>query len=447
MYKLSIRLLIFSLAIVSFLSSGIFQNICYAQEKDNTTKKIIDNSKQLSLVGDIDARANVYVFAKIPGKVEKINVDVGSKVQKGEVLAVVEHVELELNVRQSKALVESAKSGLEQAKALSEINVISNVEQAQAGLAAATATFEQARDLSQIQTESQVAQAKAGLEAAKSMYEKAIEGARKQERRQIEATVEQAKASLDNAESNFERAKKLYEQGAISKQAYEGAETQLTVAQAQYDAAQQQLNLVEEGTREQDIQAAEAQVKQAEASLEIAQKLETTKSWERDIELAESQLKQAMAVLKLATAAQDAKTWELEIRRAEMALEQAQVGLELAQKKLADAIITAPISGVVSMRTVDLGGMASPQSPIFEIIDMDVVIAKVSVSEADLNKIKVGQEASVFVDALENPAKGKVTLISPKLDKMTRTTMVEITIENRDHKLKPGMFARAKIEI
>jgi len=279
------------------------------------------------------------------------------------------------------------------------------------------------------------------------MYEKAKEGARKQERRQVEATVEQARAGLDNAQSNFERAKKLYEQGAISKQAYEGAETQLTVAQAQYDAAQQQLNLVEEGTRVQDIQAAEAQVKQAEAALEIAQKLETTKSWERDIELAESQLKRAMAILKLATAAQDAKTWELEIKRAEMSLEQAQVGLELAQKKLSDATITAPISGVVSMRTVDLAGMASPQSPIFEIVDIDVVIAKVSVAEADLGKVKIGQEASVFVDALESSAKGKVTLVSPKLDKMTRTVMVEITIENRDHKLKPGMFARAKIEI
>ncbi len=61
---------------------------------------------------------------------QELNVEVGSSVSKGNILAVVEHEELKLGVRQ-------AKAGLRQAEALSKINIISQVEQAQAGLSAA----------------------------------------------------------------------------------------------------------------------------------------------------------------------------------------------------------------------------------------------------------------------------------------------------------------------
>ena len=449
---------VFIISIYLMIAAGLishYGSLCYAQAasaQKNTGEAEVpisvgDAGQQLLLVGDIEPQARVFVFPKVPGKIEQLNVEVGSAVREGDVLAVIEHEELELGVRQARAIVESAKASLEQAEALSEINVTSKTEQAQAGLSAARATYEQAKDLSLTQTRTQVAQAQALLEAAKATLRKAEEGARKQERKQVEAALEQAKANLANARSNYDRAKKLYEQGAISKQTYEGAETQFSVAEAQYETAVQQLDLVQEGAREEDIEAAKAQVRQAEAALEMAKRMEDTRSWERDIALAEAQLQQAEAVFKVASAAEKARTWEAEIRRAEMAVEQAKAGLDLAQKKLSDATITAPISGIISMRNTDLGGMAAPQSPIFEVVDMDVVKAEVSIVESDLHKIKVGYEALVSVDALQEPMSGKVTLISPTLDKMTRTTMVEISIENKDHKLRPGMFARAKVGV
>jgi RND family efflux transporter MFP subunit len=217
------------------------------------------------------------------------------------------------------------------------------------------------------------------------------------------------------------------------------------VAEAQYEAAIQQLSLVNEGAREEDIQAVEAQVRQAQAALQMAEKLETTKSWEKDIALAEAQVEQAEAMLKVALASEESRIWEIEITQAEMAVEQATVALELSQEQLSDATISAPISGVVSRRTTDMGGMALPQAPVFEIVDMDVVKAKVSIAESDLYKIETGNEAMVSVDALQEAVMGKITLISPIIDKMTRTAMVEISIDNRDHSLRPGMFARAKI--
>lgn len=74
-------------------------------------------------------------------------------------------------------------------------------------------------------------------------------------------------------------------------------------------------------------------------------------------------------------------------------------------------------------------------------VDIEVMKAEVNIAESDFYKIKQGDEALVSVDAIKEPIKGKVTLISPVLDKMTHTATVEITVDNKDYKLKPGMFA------
>jgi len=450
---------IFSIIAISLITVGLVLYInAYAQNDNETnsmnkkrannlakSEDVPDISQELSLVGDIEPEAQVFIFAKIPGEVEKLNVEVGKSVNKGDVLAVLEHDELELDVRQAKATLRAAESGLAQAKALAKIKIDSQVRQAKAGVAAAKAALEQVKDLSFKRTETQITQAEAVLEAIKASFKKIKEGARDEERKQVQATVKQAKASLDNAQSNYERMKNLFEQNAISKQTLEGVETQYTVAKAQYEAAKQQLKLLDEGAREEDIQAVEAQVKQAEAALELAQKMADTKSWEKDIAMANAQVNQAEAALETAMALKKAKSWETEIIGAETSVEQAQVALELAEKKLSDTFITATISGIVSMRNVDQGDMASQQNPLFQIVDMDVVKAKVSITEADLYKIQVGDEAEVFVDALSEPVKGTVTLISPIIDKMSRTATVEITVDNEDYKLRPGMFARAKL--
>ncbi|MFC1714693.1 efflux RND transporter periplasmic adaptor subunit [Candidatus Poribacteria bacterium] len=412
-------------------------------QKDRPTE-VRDTMEILSLVGDIEARTQVFVLPKVPGEVQELNVEVGASVSKGDILAVVEHEELELGVRQAKAALEAAKAGLRQTEALSKINIISQVEQAQAGLSAAKVTLDQAKALSFTQTIAQVTQAEAGLAAIKANMKKAKEGARKQEKKQVEASVEQARAGLENARSNHERMKELFERGSTSQQTFEASETQLDVAEAQYEAARQQLDLLDEGSRKEDIEALEAQVRQAEAALEIAKKLEETRNWEKDIALVEAKLEQAEALFKLAKASEESRTWEDEIIRASMTVEQAKIALELAQKQLSDATITAPISGIISMRNIELGGMASPQSPIFQIVDMDIVKAKVSITESNLYKIRLGDKAVVSVDALREPVEGKVTLISPTIDIMSRTTTVEITIDNSGHRLRPGMFARAE---
>jgi RND family efflux transporter MFP subunit len=252
---------------------------------------------------------------------------------------------------------------------------------------------------------------------------------------------------LDKAKSDLARIENLYAEGAVSQQTLEATRTGATVAEAQYEAASQQLKLVETGARDEDILAVESQVRQAEAGLELAKSMAETKSWEKDIEMAQGQFNQAKAGLETAKALEEAESWKAEITAAETGLKQAEAALGLAREGLSYATVTAPITGIVSSRFADEGAMAAPGAPLFNIVSMDKVKAVVEVTEADISKVSNGTEASISVAAFPEEVSGKVTLISPTLKAMSRTASVEITIDNPSHRLKPGMFARVSIPV
>jgi len=403
---------------------------------------------ELSLVGNIVAASEVTVSPKVGGKVVKILVDEGSKVNENDIIAKIQDTELKLQVQQAEAAVEAATVGLDQAKSLSEVRVRSQVAQAQAGFSSAEAALKQVQDLAEKRTLSQTEQAEAGLAALKASLKKIKAGARDEEKRQIEATVQQVKAGLDNAKADLERIENLFAEGAISKQTLDATRTGVTVAEAQYEAAQQQLKLVETGARDEDILAVESQVRQAEAGLELAKSMTDAKSWEQDIEMAQAGYNQAKAGLDTAKSLENAKSWEAEITAAGTGLKQAEAALGLAKEMLNNATITAPISGIVSQRFLDKGSMAAPGVPLFIIVDMDKVKAVVDVTEADIAKVSPGKEAYISVKALpKEQITGQITMISPTLKAMSRTVSVEVTIDNPSHKLKPGMFASVTIPV
>ena len=457
MKKILIIALIIIIAIAAILiRSAVRQQSGETIEAVAATVKAVEVMKaprgeirsELQLSGTIEASSRVTVFPEVPGKIIQMNVDEGARVTKGQTLAVVEHAELALQVRQAEAAHRAAQTAFNQAQQLAEVRVKSQIDQAGAQLTSAIVALQQVEDLSQTRTTSQVEQAQAGLQSLKANLEKIKRGARDEDLRQAEAAVAGAKASLTNARNNHNRMKKLFENGAISKQSFESAKTQLDIARSQYEVADEQRALIQNGARAEDVQAMEAQVAQAEAALKLAYAQADTKTWEKDRELAQSQVEAAGAMLRAAEALIDAKSWEAEIIAAETTMEQAKVALDLAQERLGDATITAPIAGILSMRYLDLGGLASPTAPIFEIVDMDTVKATVSVIEADLSKLDPeNQEPWIEVDALAQPVTGKISLISPVLNQASRSAKVEIAIDNAALHLKPGMFAKVKIPV
>jgi membrane fusion protein (multidrug efflux system) len=123
--------------------------------------------------------------------------------------------------------------------------------------------------------------------------------------------------------------------------------------------------------------------------------------------------------------------------------------------KFQPAEITAPVAGIVGRVYVDKGARVSPPDPgpgmgtaVLRIVNMDQVKVVVHIIEKDFAKIKLNQRAEVAVDAYpDEKFSGRVTLISPTISPTTRTASVEITIPNRDHRLKPGMFAQVDVII
>ena len=371
MKKFGIIILIILIAIAAIFIRSATRQRSSETEAVAATIKAVEVMKaprgeirsELQLSGTIEANSRVTVFPEVPGKIIQMDVDEGARVVKGQTLAIVEHAELGLQVRQAEAALRAAKTAFDQSQRLAEIRVKSQIDQAKAQLTSATVSLQQVEDLSQTRTTSQVDQAKAGLESLRANLEKIKRGARDEDLRQAEAALAGAKASLTNARSNHKRMKKLFENGAISKQSFESAKTQLDIAKSQYEVANEQRALIQNGAREEDIQAMAAQVAQAEAALKLAYAQADTKTWEKDKALAQSQVAAARAALEAAEALASAKSWEAEIIAAETAMEQAKVALSLAQERLGDATITAPIAGILSARLSGFGWVSITTCP------------------------------------------------------------------------------------
>ena len=402
---------------------------------------------ELNLSGTIMPNAKVSIFSKMAGQIVKMPVEVGQQVNKGDLLAVIEHEELLLNKRQAQAAYRSAEAAYNQVQKLARIQIEGQVAQAQASVSAAETSLQQVTDLSETRAKSQIQQAESGLASLQANLEKIKRGARAEDRQQAQAAVDQAKASLSNAKSNFERLQQLFEDGAISLQSFESSQTQLDISKAQYQMALEQQKLIEKGAQVEDIQSMEAQVEQAKAALSLAQVSSQTKSWEKDIALSKSQVEAAKAGLRTAQSSLEAKSWEVEIIAAETQMIRAQTTLNLVNKQLSDSSIEATITGVISARNFDLGSMAVPNVALFEIVQMEQLKVIINVIESDLTKISLGREVTINVDVSNTDIFGEIIRISPTLDLVSRSARVEIKVDNTIGQLKPGMFAKVNIPV
>ncbi len=129
-------------------------------------------------------------------------------------------------------------------------------------------------------------------------------------------------------------------------------------------------------------------------------------------------------------------------------VEQAEAAVKTAHSQLADATITAPISGVIGNRYYEVGDMASPAMPVVTIVQMDRVKITFYAAEEDLGKLAIGQVGNVTVKSYgDRVFEGKVTKISPVLDPLTRMAEVEVLIDNSQRLLKPGMYAQVSVTV
>jgi cobalt-zinc-cadmium efflux system membrane fusion protein len=101
------------------------------------------------------------------------------------------------------------------------------------------------------------------------------------------------------------------------------------------------------------------------------------------------------------------------------------------------------MSGVIDARNVGIGQSVEPNTSIFHISDRSQMIAVGRIHEESLLKVKVGQEARVRLIAYPDQVfVGKITVIDPNLDPLSRTVKMWVQLSNPQDLLKPNMFAR-----
>jgi HlyD family secretion protein len=261
------------------------------------------------------------------------------------------------------------------------------------------------------------------------------------------------------------------------------ADTELAIrrAQADRDQASAQLRLLQAGSRPEDIRQASAQLASAQADVKAAQaqldaasadvtrfenllranagsvKQRDDAVTKRDVAAA-----QVRAADQRAQAASDAlarlragsRPQEIAAAQARVASADAQIAA--LQKNLTDAVVKAPVGGIVTSKLADTGELLPPRGPIAVITDLDHAWANVYVDERRVPALKIGQPATIITDAGQR-LQGTITFISPKAEFTPRNVQtaeersklvyrVKVTADNTSGILKPGMPVEAELQ-
>jgi RND family efflux transporter MFP subunit len=108
--------------------------------------------------------------------------------------------------------------------------------------------------------------------------------------------------------------------------------------------------------------------------------------------------------------------------------------------------LISPISGIVTARNYDVGDMYSGAMPVLVVEQFKPVKIKINVSESLFSKVELGMPVYVTLDAYgDEKFEGKVSLIYPTIDVATHTFKVEVSVANKNERVRPGMFARVTL--
>jgi HlyD family secretion protein len=216
--------------------------------------------------------------------------------------------------------------------------------------------------LDRAELEARRAQAAAQLAGARALLAELEAGARSEERAQAREALRAASERLGDARRDVDRVRRLFEAGALSQEAYDKARLAFEVAQAQRDQAQQASQLVETGPRRERIDAQRAAVQHAEAA----------------------------------------------VRQSDAAL--------------GNAVIRAPMGGVVTVRDREVGETVGAGAPVLTIMNLDDRWVRIYIREDRIGAVRLGQRADIAADTYPGRRYGgEVAFIASEAEFTPRT--------------------------
>jgi HlyD family secretion protein len=217
------------------------------------------------------------------------------------------------------------------------------------------------------------------FEQAKANYETTVGSSLPQQIQKSELDAVAAKSNFEAQQKVYESRKELFQQGAIPRKDMDSAEVAFLQARSQNEQAQKQLADLHRVGKEQTLKSAQGSRLSAEGHLRGAQAL------------------------------------------------------------LSYSRITSPIDGVVTDRPLYEGDVATANQPILTVMNTSKLIAKSHIPQSEAAVLKVGNAAELKIPGLDDPLKGRVSLVSPALDPGSTTIEVWVEASKPDPTLKPGM--------
>ncbi len=361
------------------------------------------DENRIRVSGNIEL-TEVNIAFKIPGKLIERAVDEGDPVKAGMILARLDKDTLTGQHARAQAALAGAESAEVQQR---------------------TAIDYQAATL-----EGQILQRGAEVKAAEARLAALVAGSREQEKAQARANVDRAQTEFDRARNDWKRAQNLIKNEDISKADFDQFRTRYESADAQLKTAKEQLGLVLEGPRKEDIDAARAQVQQSQAALQLA----------------------------------EAQRLELKRRREEMASRLADIrgrkaDVNVLETQLADTEVASPIDGVVLVKSAEVGEILAAGTSVLTVGDLDHPWLRAYINERDLGRVKLGNKVTLTTDSF--PGKeytGRVSFIASEAEftpKQIQTNeeraklmyRIKIDVANPRHELKSNMPVDGVIQV
>jgi HlyD family secretion protein len=387
------RLLILIVLILAATGAYLFYSKHNGHKSDN----------RIVVSGNIEL-TEVNIAFKTAGRLVDRTVDEGDGVKKGQLIARLDRDQLLAQRDREEAALQSATALLAQAEtslAWQKENLAADLEQR-----------------------------KADLNSYKARLQELKNGSRPQEKQESAAAVESVQAEYDRARKDWERGQTLYKNDDISTAQYDQYRSRWESAEAALKQTKQRNALVLAGPRDEQIEAASAQVQRASAAIKMAESnsLETKR-----------------------------REQEIPVRRAEIA--RAKANLALLEAQLADTIAVSPIDGVVLVKSADIGEVLAAGTTIVTVGDIDRPWLRAYINETDLGKVKLGTKAKVTTDSYRGKIyTGRVSFIASEAEftpKQIQTQeervklvyRIKIDLDNPQHELKSNMPADAEIQL
>jgi HlyD family secretion protein len=411
-----------------------------SETASNTSIAMASTGGSIKALGTIKPARQLDLSFTASGPVEMIQVDLGSPVKANDVLAQLDTSDLALSLQDAQANVASQQATLDelitgnaQQIAQAEINLQNKalqlektrLESPDAAVAVAQATIDELNlkiDQNKVQDSS--------------------------------ADIAAAEAELRSAEATHGQAKEKYEQALkhswVTQPELDQYGLDLNQAEANLKRAQATLAAAQNKQQAHGLGVDALQAQKAKANAELNQQLNNQQAYRvtlsilaTDVEAAQLELANLQAQL---AAYQDASDETL--TPAEVKLHQAQLAVDKLEQQLQETNILAPFDGIVSAVHLQPGAWAEAGAPVVEMIDTTRWLVETkNVSELDIGRVKIGQEAIVRVPALDETVQGKVIAISPVavVQQGDTTYSLIIELDETDLDLLPGMNTQVEI--